>query len=478
MNGVRTARRLVLAGLTVLGFGLIGAGCDVRRPGALEDVRARGELRVATLNGPTTYFEGVDGPEGLEYELAERFAQQLGVRLVMVPMSDRAALRRAVDEKRVDLAAAQLTWTTRWRGSALPSVAYSDSPLFWVYERSRPRPRAPEDLTRLRAVILDDSAPANYLESLSIRRRAAFNVVVLPRELGRNPLELVEAGRADVTLVDGREFALTRDRHPSLAVAFPLTDRRPLYWMVRRDGRDLLEVANVFLQGERARQAIPTLEVASLTAPRRLPMANAEQLAIDIEIRLPALRPIFEQAALESGFDWRLLAALAYQESQWIAEARSPNGAQGLMMLMPRTARELGVANPFDPTTNILAGARYLALLHAKLPDRIPDPDRTWMAIAAYNMGHGHLEDVRVLTARQGGNADRWLDVRERLELMSEEFWYLQTQNGYARGWETKLLADRVQQYLGLLETQLAAAADAQPVVVGRSVAERQEPAR
>ena len=146
-------------------------------------------------------------------------------------------------------------------------------------------------------------------------------------------------------------------------------------------------------------------------------------------------------------------------------------------MLMPRTARELGVTDPFDGAANVLAGSRYLAQLHEKVPSRIADPDRTWMAIAAYNMGHGHLEDARVLTARQGGNPDRWIDVRERLELLSEEFWYLQLKNGYARGWETKLMVDRVQQYLRLLEAQLAEAGEAQPaVVVGRMVADRQDP--
>ncbi|WP_262313580.1 transglycosylase SLT domain-containing protein, partial [Klebsiella pneumoniae] len=87
----------------------------------------------------------------------------------------------------------------------------------------------------------------------------------------------------------------------------------------------------------------------------------------------------------------------------------------------------------FDVEENILAGSRYLAELHAKLPARIPEPDRTWMAIASYNMGYGHLEDARVLTVRQGGNPDAWTDVRERLTLLSEEFWYLQVRHGYAR---------------------------------------------
>jgi membrane-bound lytic murein transglycosylase F len=144
---------------------------------------------------------------------------------------------------------------------------------------------------------------------------------------------------------------------------------------------------------------------------------------------------------------------------------------------MPRTAGALGVTDVFDARENIQAGARYLAELHRTVPARIREPDRMWMAIASYNMGYGHLEDARVLTARQGGNIDAWLDVRERLTLLSEEFWYLQVKNGYARGFETKMLVDRVQQYYELLKERFPQNG-AQRAASARMVAERQEPAR
>lgn len=251
--------------------------------------------------------------------------------------------------------------------------------------------------------------------------------------------------------MDGREFAAARALHPSVEIAFALPERRQLYWMVRRDGRDLLEAANAFLVRERPKMPPPTMEIEALSRPLILPRANSEQLLIDLEARLPELREFFEEAAELSGLDWRLIAAVGYQESMWDADAVSPFGAQGLMMLMPRTARALGVANPFDERESILAGARYLAQLYATIPSRIREPDRLWMAIASYNMGYGHLEDARVLTARQGGDPDAWIDVRERLTLLSEEFWYLQAKNGYARGIETKQMVDHVQQYLALM---------------------------
>jgi len=440
---LRLALLMLLAG---------AAGGCARDTGALAEIRERGELRVATLNGPTTYFIGPAGPDGAEYALATKFAAELGVRLVVMVEADIPALRRAVAENRADLAAAQLGWSSRWRTLALPSTVYSESPLFWVQDKTRRRSTTLTQLATQRLIVLEDSAGAEWLAGRPTPRGPALRPLVVPRILGRDPLELVESGRADAALLDGREFAAARALHPNVVVAFAMPERRRLHWMVRRDGRDLLAEVDRFLSQERKQAPAPTLEIDSLSRPAALPRANSAQLAIDMEILLPALRGHFEAAASATGIDWRLLAALGYQESMWNPRAVSPFGARGLMMLMPRTAVALGVVDVFDARESIEAGARYLAELHATLPARIGEPDRMWMALASYNMGYGHLEDARVLTARQGGNSDAWLDVRERLTLLSEEFWYLQVKNGYARGFETKTLVDRVQQYYALLK--------------------------
>ena len=479
---VRPGVWIVACLIAALSFG----GCS-RDTGALREVRERGELRVATLNGPTTYFLGPEGPEGPEYALAEKFAKSLGVRLTLVVEQDRSGLRRAIAERRADIAAAQLGLSTPWRKVALPSQAYSESPLFWVHERNNRRPRTAADIAGLRAVVLEDSAELAWLEEHRAGDLSKIRYTVVPRNVGREPLELVASKRADVTLMDGREFAAARGLHPAVDVAFALPQRRTLHWMVRRDGRDLLEEVNGFLAGERGQPAAPTLEIEALTKPAALPRANSDQLVDDLEGPLPTLRPHFEEAAALTGLDWRLLAAVGYQESMWDAQAVSPFGAQGLMMLMPRTARSLDVEDPFDARQSILAGARYLAQLRETVPARIREPDRLWMAIASYNMGYGHLEDARVLTARQGGNSDAWIDVRERLTLLSEEFWYLQVKNGYARGFETKMMVDRVQQYYELMSARFPEAAPTtktatetarQTAEPTRIVAERQEPNR
>ena len=167
--------------------------------------------------------------------------------------------------------------------------------------------------------------------------------------------------------------------------------------------------------------------------------------------RLPDVRPLFERAADRTGLDWRLLAAVGYQESHWNPRAVSRTGVRGLMMLTRRTARQLGIDNRDDPEQSVLGGARYLQSMIERLPERIERPDRLWLALAAYNIGLGHLEDARVLTERQGGDPDRWADVRERLPLLTQKRYFSQTRFGYARGYEAANYVENIRTFYEIL---------------------------
>ena len=185
----------------------------------------------------------------------------------------------------------------------------------------------------------------------------------------------------------------------------------------------------------------------------RLPRRLAADFHKHIETRLPALRRSFESAARETGFGWRLLAALGYQESRWRPSAVSPKGAQGVMMLMPLTATKMGVKNVFAADENIQGGARYLLYMKERIPKRIVDPDRTWLAMAAYNIGIGHLEDARIITQMRKKNPDRWSDVRANLPRLSDPEWHSRVKRGYANGRETVQFVERVAQFEAILET-------------------------
>ena len=200
----------------------------------------------------------------------------------------------------------------------------------------------------------------------------------------------------------------------------------------------------------------------------RLPRRLAADFHGHIETRLPHLRKPFEHAARDTGFSWRTLAALGYQESRWRPAAVSPRGAQGVMMLMPITAKKMGVTNVFSPDENILGGARYLQLMKERIPQRIKDPDRTWLAMAAYNIGIGHLEDARIITQMRKKNPDRWADVRANLPRLSDPRWHSRVKRGYANGRETVEFVERVAQFAAILESTVPDSEVAQTIPTER----------
>jgi membrane-bound lytic murein transglycosylase F len=150
-----------------------------------------------------------------------------------------------------------------------------------------------------------------------------------------------------------------------------------------------------------------------------------------------------------------LLAAQAYQESHWNPRARSPTGVRGIMMLTQITAREVGVTNRLDPRQSIFGGARYLARMRARLPEDIAEPDRTWLALAAYNVGWGHLKDARELARELGLNPDHWRELREALPLLAEPRYYEELKYGYARGTEPVRYVQRIREYRHVLEREI-----------------------
>ena len=142
------------------------------------------------------------------------------------------------------------------------------------------------------------------------------------------------------------------------------------------------------------------------------------------------------------------------QESQWDPSAQSETGVRGIMQITEDTARRLGITDLLDPAQNVLGAARYLHDLKDKLPERIHEPDRTWLALAAYNIGLGHLEDARILAQKQKLNPDLWSDVKKVLPLLANPEYYEEAKLGYARGGMPVAFVDRVRGYYDVLLAQ------------------------
>jgi membrane-bound lytic murein transglycosylase F len=449
-----SASRKQLAGArlacVIVAVGLLGTCSPV--PGLLDQIRALGEFRVVTRNGPLAFYRGAgDAPDGPEYQLARVFASELGVRLTMTPVRSYAEIYAAITSGRAHVAAAGLKVPAEGvRGIAF-GPAYQHVHEHVIYRRGATRPATLADIGNADLEIVADSSHA---ATLYAARQAIPDLVWRENSSSDTQalLEGVANGTIDYTIADSTEFALAHAAHPELRIAFDFPDSQSLAWAVStREPRFLATVGDYF--SRIGKDGGLSRILARYYGPsENLDYVGPRGFMRDMQARLPEYRKWFEEAARESGLDWRLLAAIGYQESKWDATAASPSGARGLMQLTRQSATEVHIRDPADPRESILGGARYFRQLQDRVPSHVPEPDRTWFALAGYNIGYGHIEDARVLTQKAGRDPDSWQDVREFLPLLAQEYWYTQTENGYARGWEPVRYVDNVRGYRDILE--------------------------
>jgi membrane-bound lytic murein transglycosylase F len=239
-----------------------------------------------------------------------------------------------------------------------------------------------------------------------------------------------------------------------MSIALDLSPERAVSWVIETPGHDmsLLGRVNAFFTAARAEGLIAAVLERYYDPQYGFDYLLSRNFMEHVGSRLPRYQQWFQDAAAEYDLDWRLLAAMGYQESKWDASAVSYTGVRGLMQLTGDTADFIRAGDRLDAKSSIFGGAKYLSQLRRTIPERIVEPDRTWLAVAAYNVGYGHLEDARVLAQQAGRNADKWDEVREFLPLLSQERWYTRTKRGYARGWEPVRYVENVQAYLNILE--------------------------
>ena len=421
-------------------------------PPQLDQIKERGELRVLSRYSLTSYYvKGNDALAGFEYELAERFADHLGVKLKVIVPENLGTMLHMIEEGRADIAAAGLTVTEQRKELLRFGPVYHEVTQQLVYKHGNKRPKDITDIVSGTLEVVADSSHVEQLQALQLE---------IPelswrenKELdSRGLLELVQLELIDYTIVDSNEMSANQSLFPELRVAFDISEPQPLAWaMAPSDDESLyLEVVDFFHDIEASGELDKLIE-KYYGHIRRFDYVDTRAIHRRIQTHLPQYKDLFKAAADEYGFDWHLLAAMAYQESHWNPEAVSSTGVKGLMMLTRSTAKQLGVTDREDPEQSIFAGAAYLASLYSRLPERIKDPDRTWFALAAYNTGLGHLEDARVITQTRGKNPDSWTDVRENLPLLSKKKWYSKTKHGYARGSEPVRYVQNTRRYLNII---------------------------
>lgn len=450
MDGARIRRELwqsVIAAV-IAGCAFVLVTCTPRVT-ELEKIEQTGTLRVATLNSPTSYFTGLGGEQGFDYDLAVGLAEDLGVELqVLVADSAEQALDW-VDRGVAQVAAVGLVATeARAERFRFTQPLRSVRPQL-VYRLGSGRPRTFAGVDEP-VYVSRDSGHEEVLRT-KLGEFPEVEVRAVDDHSEEDLLRMVADGSIRFTVAGSDLVAINRRYYPHLGVAFSIADETQLAWALsaRGDG-SLMEATN------RHFTRVSETELAHIKDRyfghlKRIGFVGAVTLATHVESRLPKYREAFEAEARAVGIDWRLLAAIGYQESHWNPKAVSPTGVRGLMQITRNTARFLGVENRLDPADSIRGAARYIRSLHNRIPDRIQEPDRTWMTLAAYNIGLGHLMDARVLTERLGSDPDRWVDVRSHLPYLTQKKWYKTLRHGYARGHEAVTYVGNIRTYYDML---------------------------
>lgn len=425
-------------------------GCQpVNQVSGLQRIIDRGYVTMGTLYGATSYYIEAEGPTGFEYELAKQYADFLGVKLVVVPAYHLEDLYPKLDSGDVDFLAAGLAVTPKRLKKYSMAPSYDTVSQKLVFKQGKVRPRELEDLTGKFMV----TARTSYSENLAMLKRTNDDLSwEESSELDAEELLLkVLEEEIDYTVIDSNTLAMSRRYYPEISIGFTIKQAEELAWLVSKENDTSILASLVEFFGQVHHDGtLLALDDKYYGHIEQFDYVDTRTFIKAIEETLPKYQSIFEKHGQE--VDWKLLAAISYQESHWNPNARSPTGVRGMMMLTLPTAKQMGIKSRLDVEESIRGGAKYIKRMIDRMPERIPYPDRLWFALASYNVGFGHLNDARIITQRQGGDPDRWVEVKSRLPLLKQKKYYKKTRYGYARGDEPVNYVENIRRYYDTLE--------------------------
>jgi membrane-bound lytic murein transglycosylase F len=388
-----------------------------------------------------------EGMEGFSRDFAKLLAESLGVEVRYVTAPDYPALLDMVRSGKVHFAAG----VPALGGDALLrfTPALRETRQVIVQHTSALPVDSAEKLAGREIALMAGSPQATAIAALNITPSP-----ILVEHKEGDELDLLTAvarRRHDLAASDDLHFAVASNHHPDLDVAIELPEKLAYVWAFHTNQEALREQAVRFIEAMAQDGTLRRLDDRYFGHIHRLDEKDIAAFLEHTRTRLPHFKHDFQEAQEITGIDWRLLAALAYQESKWDPNAASPTGVRGIMMLTEDTADRLKVTNRLDPQQSIRAGAKYLAMLMDDLPPEIGHPDRLWFALAAYNLGMGHLNGARHFAPGLKKDPNSWTDMKQVMPLMSRPEYYSRLKSGRARGGEAVILVENIRNYFDVL---------------------------
>lgn len=437
--------RQVMAGVA-LGLALVGCGDHAPPP-----LQRNGELIVLTRHSSRGALDEENGPFGFERELVAQFARAQGLTPRFIVVDSEDDMYRRLKHGDAHLAAAWLPPPTSEPEQFKVISPHSRSRDVLVQHEAALPVDEVRELAGRTVHVISSARHASALKSLPTLK-PPLAVVEHPAWSETDLVEAVAAGKIDLALTNRLVVDVAENFHPELQSSLELGEPQPVAWLFpAKADPGLLEKAEDFIATAKFDGTIARLKDRFFGHIRRLQRSDVMQFIERVRTVLPQFHMEFKQAQARTGIDWRLLAALAYQESQWEPLATSPTGVRGIMMLTEDTADQLRISNRLDPKQSIRAGARYLADLSEQLPRSVKGPDRVWQALAAYNMGMGHMNGARAIAQGLKVDPDSWFEMKKVLPLLARPEYYNRLKSGRARGGEAVIMVENIRMFYDIL---------------------------
>lgn len=405
-------------------------------------------LVVLTRESPSTYFEGPDGQaQGFEKELVSRFAAYIGRSVEFRVAATTQSLIERLRAGEADFAAAGLSVSHGGAEEFVFGPVYYETPIFLAC-RLVFTLNSLSDL-RKDLVVSDGSVFEELLKDV-YRGTVAYSVS--PKSV-EDLLDDVAEGDADCTMTGAHMLGLRGTQQQALHVVHEWPEKDRLAWVFPVRKTYLRDASEGWFEKLQVSGELHAISDRYFGHSGEFDSYDVGRFMQRIRTRLPRFEPIFRNAAALTGLDWDLIAAVSYQESHWNPRAKSPTGVRGMMMLTLETAGTLGISNRLDPEQSITGGARYLRRILRQMPRFLKPEDRKWFALAAYNIGAGHLHDARALAIWKGKNPNTWHDVQDVLPLLANPAYEPRLKHGPARGYEAVDFVRRIRNYLKILRS-------------------------
>jgi len=399
----------------VIALAALLTGCE--KPTTLEKIQKHETLHVITRNAPSVYYEGREGPMGFEYELALLFAKELDLTLDIKVASTRSQILSALDNEYTNFAAAAMVASEDRAEKYQYSLPYMETTPIVVYRYGSVRPRKIQDIIGKNIAVVSDSYHTEELDTLKKQAPELLWTAIDVETI--DLMKMVQDKEIDYAIITSSELDIHQAYYPRVKKGFAIGESQKISWYFPKNtDKTLLAKADQFFEKIESDGTLLNLKERYFGHLGQLNYVGARTFIKHINSRLPKYDEMFKKYSEEKDVDWRLMASMGYQESHWRSRATSPTGVRGLMMLTRVTAKEMGIKNRLDAESSIKGGTRYFAKMRARISEKIAEPDRTWFALAAYNVGYGHLEDARILTEKGGKDPNIWMDVKEFLPLL------------------------------------------------------------